>query len=576
MNHNEITSTEHLPWPGLSDFTVIVLLFVMAFSIRVVCLTTVPPGLWIDEANNGLDALTIINGWHYPVYFSSNVGQEALFKYLCALSIKIFGTNALAIRLVSVLIGALAVPLLFLFVRELFDGRTIALIAALLLLFSRWHIHFSRIGFRGIFIPTIVLLCLLFLVRALKRQHWKYYSLLGITTGLGFYTYISFRVFPLILFIFLVHLLICERQSLKGQSPRIVLTLFLVVAVVLPLAVYVLENRELFFARMDQTSIFAQSGNLYLNFGSNILRYALMFFISGDPLLRHNIPDQPMLPYILMPFLVAGIVIFVKQIRDWRFSLIMANFGVMLLPGLLSTTTQSPAALRTLGVTPFMYVFVAYALVQLKRLLPFEERLTTVGKKMNLSPQTFSSLIVILILALAFLHEQINYFLVWPSLVNKSGPAVRSFEAFNTDEIDIARAINQYSDRADFYVSPQLFLHMTFQYFIYQKSRPRMIINHDDLIRTTDKNKSRVFVVCTLNRNLWWLRSSPVKNFFDWSKRYYNLTEDDIWEAKVFCYPPGIHFMSKSDAYLLDRIKDVYPRGRRDTVGCYTLYWITE
>jgi 4-amino-4-deoxy-L-arabinose transferase-like glycosyltransferase len=109
-------------------------ILLLAAFLRLWKLDTLPPGLYHDEAYNGLDALSLINretfpifyeGWELyaseahenrpvqeslnPVFFEGNFGREPVHIYLMALSILVLGPSSLAVRIVPALAGVLAV-----------------------------------------------------------------------------------------------------------------------------------------------------------------------------------------------------------------------------------------------------------------------------------------------------------------------------------------------------------------------------------------------------------------------------------------------------------------------------------
>ena len=72
----------------------------VAAALRFWGLGTTPPGLYHDEAFNGLDALGVLGG-ERPVFFEANNGREPLFIYLVALSVAVLGRSPGAIRMVA-------------------------------------------------------------------------------------------------------------------------------------------------------------------------------------------------------------------------------------------------------------------------------------------------------------------------------------------------------------------------------------------------------------------------------------------------------------------------------------------
>ena len=137
------------------EISLLVMVTAVGAALRLWRLSEVPPGLFQDEAFNGLDALRVLDGYH-PLFFPSNAGREPLHIYLQALGIGMLGPTLAALRAASAVVGILTLPAMYWLGRELFGapsewkGRAIGLIAAAAMATSYWHLSFSRLGFRGI------------------------------------------------------------------------------------------------------------------------------------------------------------------------------------------------------------------------------------------------------------------------------------------------------------------------------------------------------------------------------------------------------------------------------------------
>src|SRR5262249_58319578 len=68
--------------------------------LRVWDLPSLPPGLHHDEAIEGLNALSILDG-RPRFWFPAGGGREPLFMYLAAASVWLLGPTALALRLLA-------------------------------------------------------------------------------------------------------------------------------------------------------------------------------------------------------------------------------------------------------------------------------------------------------------------------------------------------------------------------------------------------------------------------------------------------------------------------------------------
>ena len=137
------------------EWFILLLILTIAVFFRFYQLNSIPSGLWPDEAANGVDALKALDSSDFRIFYPANNGREGLFINLQAISISLFGATPFALRLVSAIIGTLTVLGLYLLAKQLFNRR-IASVAAFFLAVSFWHVNFSRIGFRAIMLPFIM------------------------------------------------------------------------------------------------------------------------------------------------------------------------------------------------------------------------------------------------------------------------------------------------------------------------------------------------------------------------------------------------------------------------------------
>jgi hypothetical protein len=85
-------------------WAVLLAIMVLGGALRFYQVGAVPPGLYQDEAYNGLDALNILAGSH-PIYFPANNGREPFYMYAAAASVGEFGRTPLALRFPSAVVG---------------------------------------------------------------------------------------------------------------------------------------------------------------------------------------------------------------------------------------------------------------------------------------------------------------------------------------------------------------------------------------------------------------------------------------------------------------------------------------
>ncbi|MFH1656972.1 MAG: glycosyltransferase family 39 protein [bacterium] len=427
---------------------ILAVIIVVASFFRLTQLESFPPGLYPDEAINGNQA------YEEPgkVFYGENNGREGLFMNLLAISFYFFGVSISSFKAVSAFLGILTVIGLYFLTKELFKfepiqkANFIALAASFLLAVSFWHTVFSRIGFRAILVPFVLVWALFFLLKAMRTDKIRYYIFSGIFWGLGFHTYIAYRVAPLIPAIVLSASFLNQIRERAGvlklkEWGRVFIqkqwwkVSFLVIAtilVALPLGIYFLQNPADFMSRAKGVSIFAQDNPL-LALGKSAIIHLGMFNIYGDPNWRHNYAGEPMLPWSLGILFLAGLFLSFKELfksfAEKKYqsftvnSLLISWFVVMLLPGML-TAEGLPHALRVIGIIPVVYIFVALGVFWL----------------WNLATKILRKKFIVNLLLIVFLicigwGEYHKYFLDW-------GLRQEVKDAFSERYVDIGKYLN--------------------------------------------------------------------------------------------------------------------------------------
>ena len=165
--------------------------------MRLYRLSSMPAGLFGDEAAEGRDALRILAG-ERPVYLESNFGREPLHAYLVAGSIAMFGRTPAAVRLPSALAGCLTIIGLFGLTRKLFGTRA-GLIAAFLFAFSVWAVMLGRLATRPALLPCVLSFAFWAGISAWQRRDARRWFVAGLLFGISLYTYTPIRVIIFIL-----------------------------------------------------------------------------------------------------------------------------------------------------------------------------------------------------------------------------------------------------------------------------------------------------------------------------------------------------------------------------------------
>lgn len=358
------------------ELAVLLIILAIGAFFRFYSITDIPPGLYPDEATNGNNAVEALETGAFKVFYPENNGREGLFINIQALSLWFFGKSPWALRIPSALFGTLTILGLYLLAKELFSVKNrntaaIPLLSSFFLATSYWHINFSRVGFRAIMVPFFSTFALYWLFKGLRTGKTSSIILAGIFTGLGFYTYISFRFLPFILLVPLVYYLWRWRQEKIAGVPcitcAIALFVFIVFVVALPIGFYFLQNPQDFLGRSGQVSIFSAEKPLYEFIKSNALTLQ-MFFWQGDCNPRHNFACQPELFWPVAIFFVFGFFLAIRSLtkeasmskNDGLASLtLLIWFIFMTLPATL-TREGLPHALRSIGLIPPVFILAGW------------------------------------------------------------------------------------------------------------------------------------------------------------------------------------------------------------------------
>jgi hypothetical protein len=331
----------------------LLVILALAAFMRFHQLHQLPPGLHPDEAANGINIIDIIKHHDFQPFYASNGGREGLFFIIQALFVWMFGYTTFALRFAPALIGTLAVGAVYLWVGSWF-GKRAGLIAAAMMATSTWAVVIARDGFRAGMLALVVPLVLWLFTKAFQTGRREWYIAAGICLGLGFYTYTAFRLFPLALVAGLIYLWIWRRRLLRKWWPGIVASVITAAIVLIPLGLYGIHYPGTLFGRVGWVSFTNPTfnhGHPIETLGENVVKTALMFNFHGDEDYRQNLGGAPELNVFVGIMFVLGLFVCLRRLKRPRYFAVLAVFGVMLLPEILSAE-GIPHSLRAIGALP--------------------------------------------------------------------------------------------------------------------------------------------------------------------------------------------------------------------------------
>lgn len=348
----------------------LIAVLILAAVLRFYHLGSNPPSPYWEEAAIGYDAYSILktgkdfhgNSWPLVAFESFGDYKPSLYFYAAVPSVAIFGLNTFAVRFPSALFGTLTVLLVYLLIKE----RRLALVAALLLAISPWHLQLSRAGFEanlGLFLLVL-------------GVFWSP------ALALSMYAYHANRILAPLLFLVL---------AATGRIKKFWKNSLVLLVLILPILWQF--NSPVIRQRFSETSAFAtlepiiKSNQLIAADGGGTIarlvhhrywQYSQIFltnyfnhfsfnylFLQGDSNPRHSIQTVGGLYLIQLPFLLYGLLLSLKK-RTKTDLMLLAWLFLAPIPAAL--TLASPHALRSLSMLIPLTIFTAKGVLRFKKI----------------------------------------------------------------------------------------------------------------------------------------------------------------------------------------------------------------
>lgn len=357
------------------------------------------PALNADEAAHGYNAYSLLitgkdeHGNSWPIHFQSfNDYKPGLYTYLTIPFVYFGGLSELPVRLPGALAGIGTIVVVYFLAEEITSKKSslFALVSALFLAISPWHIHFSRGGWEVQVATFFITLGLLLFFRAIKNKRTLTFTTSIICFALSLYTYHSARlIVPLLGLGFVIF----YWRDLIKLWKQILISLCIGIVVLIPLA------HDLFgpagLSRATGVGLFADTGPLsrineqrgeHRNFSglsaklihNKPVNYTLAFlenysehfwgeflFLSGDDIQRNKVPEMGQMYIFDVVFLIFGLVFVIrKPTKKWG----VVIWWLIVAPTAAAMTFQSPHALRAENMVIPLVLISAYGLTYLLKI----------------------------------------------------------------------------------------------------------------------------------------------------------------------------------------------------------------
>ena len=351
-----------------------------------------PPGLEQDEALGAWMSWCLLHtgrdmsGQPWPIFYAHGIGDSppTLSFYLTIPFQWLGGLSPVTTRLPGALAGAFCVPLIA-WVGNRLSGPRTALIAAILLAFSPWHLFVSRFGVGASECPIEALLPIALLIAAGLLGDGPVRpvitGLAGLAAGVSCYGFQVMRIYFPVAFLLLAWAVWPRGSGRKAEpgTARAVL-LFAVVFMIffLPLAWLHLTD-PMISRRGDMTRLWSEGAPMLTRLGLMLGRYVEHFspvflFQRADPMVFFAPQHQGEMHLYEAPLLVAGIGFVLARARTSVSARILLALLFAYPVGDIFAQHPGPHTLRSSPGIPSLMLVAAYGTVEGGRWLATRSR----------------------------------------------------------------------------------------------------------------------------------------------------------------------------------------------------------
>jgi len=339
---------------------------------------------------------------------------------VAGLGMKLFGATVAGARMLSALAGTASVLATYLLARRL-AGEWVGWGAAVLVAFSHYGLHFSRLASNQIADALLGPLVLYFLLQGLESEskgdsHLQgdchlchlWMTLAGLVLGLSWYTYFGARLMTVVVGLYLVGRAMREGHEFLARYGRGLFVLVVGFALtVWPLALYYVAHPVDFLSRYNQVSIFA-SGWLAREVAATGRSAAALlleqfwksvsaFNATPDPTFWYH-PGIPLLDPVSGVFLILGLAVAFWRVRRLGGGLLLLWFWALVILG-WTLTENPPSSQRGVGTIPVVAILTALGLTETLNAL---RRLTGDRLRFPFHVSLFTLLAIIALISLFF------------------------------------------------------------------------------------------------------------------------------------------------------------------------------
>ena len=366
----------------------------LGFFLRFFQLEQNPPSLTWDEAAWGYNAYSLgIDGKDefgklFPLNYLESFGdfKPPMYAYLDIFPVKLFGLNEFATRFPSAFFGVLTALITYFLTKRIFwnskSKELYALLSALFLAISPWHIMLSRAAFEANVATFFIVGGIWLFLKGIQEKKW-YIVISIVFLVLSMYTFNTARIVVPILVLFLG---LTFRKKLIENKKQTCVVVLVGILLILPTLGFLFSPQaslrfkevniftDIEVIRTSNQEIINDSSiwsriihNRRVGYARSYLKHYFdnlnpsFLFIKGDGYPKFSTQDVGQMYIWDLPFFVGGILmLFRKKTGFWW--IIPSWILIGILPA--ATARETPHALRIETILPTFQVLTAYGFSQ--------------------------------------------------------------------------------------------------------------------------------------------------------------------------------------------------------------------
>jgi len=333
-----------------------VLVFFRAYRLN-------PPGLWGDDAINGLLALRVLDGEiasPFSLIRHAHSSFHALANFAIAASFDAFGASLTTLRLPGVIAGCIAGLGLYGIARRCF-GVTTALIAALLFATSPMEIAHAKSLTQVVLGLMFQILGMYALVRADQERRAGWFAAAGVGLAATVYTYHSAKIAVLVA----APLVIDQLRRPETRRRSWIAAVAFAIAL-LPAVQSYWADRLALTGRAQSVSLsaeIAEAGSLMPLVEAVVRTLGIFHYAQGPKYHWFGPATDPALTLLSAALVLAGMAYSLTRWRSPYHQTLLVWFAVGIAPAALSS--EAPRVYRALLASPPLFIWAAMPLARL-------------------------------------------------------------------------------------------------------------------------------------------------------------------------------------------------------------------